>query len=91
MMAQPKEFTGPVNLGNPHEITILELAETIRDLVGSRSEIVFRPLPQDDPKQRCPDITLAKTHLGWAPTVPLEVGLAKTIDYFDQLLREGTG
>lgn len=88
MMAQPKEFTGPVNLGNPHELTILELAETIRELTGSRSEIVFRPLPQDDPRQRCPDITLAREQLGWAPKTPLKEGLVKTIVYFDALLRE---
>ncbi len=88
MMAQPKEFTGPVNLGNPHELTILELAETIRELTGSRSEIVFCPLPQDDPRQRCPDITLAREQLGWAPKTPLKEGLVKTIAYFDALLRE---
>jgi UDP-glucuronate decarboxylase len=79
--------TGPVNLGNPHEVTILELAETIRAMTGSRSEIVFRPLPQDDPRQRCPEITKARELLGWAPTTPLAVGLQRTIDYFDDLLR----
>jgi len=87
MMAQPPEVTGPVNLGNPHEVTILELAETIRAMTGSRSEIVFRPLPQDDPRQRCPEITLARELLGWVPTTPLAVGLQRTIDYFDDLLR----
>jgi UDP-glucuronate decarboxylase len=87
MMAQPPEVTGPVNLGNPHEVTILELAETIRAMTGSRSEIVFRPLPQDDPRQRCPEITQARELLGWAPTTPLAVGLQRTIDYFDDLLR----
>jgi UDP-glucuronate decarboxylase len=87
MMAQPPEVTGPVNLGNPHEVTILELAETIRAMTGSRSEIVFRPLPQDDPRQRCPEITKARELLGWAPTTPLAVGLQRTIDYFDDLLR----
>ena len=87
MMAQPPEVTGPVNLGNPHEVTILELAETIRAMTGSRSEIVFRPLPQDDPRQRCPEITQARELLGWAPTTPLAVGLQRTIEYFDDLLR----
>jgi len=87
MMAQPPEVTGPVNLGNPQEVTILELAETIRAMTGSRSEIVFRPLPQDDPRQRCPEITLARELLGWAPTTPLAAGLQRTIDYFDDLLR----
>jgi len=87
MMAQPPEVTGPVNLGNPHEVTILELAETIRAMTGSRSEIVFRPLPQDDPRQRCPEISQARELLGWAPTTPLAVGLQRTIDYFDDLLR----
>jgi UDP-glucuronate decarboxylase len=87
MMAQPREETGPVNLGNPHEITILELAETIREMTGASSEIVFRPLPQDDPRQRCPDISLAGRLLGWAPRTPLTVGLQRTIDYFDDLLR----
>jgi nucleoside-diphosphate-sugar epimerase len=76
-----------VNLGNPHEITILELAETIREMTGASSEIVFRPLPQDDPRQRCPDISLAGRLLGWAPRTPLTVGLQRTIDYFDDLLR----
>ncbi len=87
MMAQPPDVTGPVNLGNPHEVTILELAETIRAMTGSHSEIVFQPLPQDDPRQRCPDITQARELLGWAPTTPLAVGLQRTIDYFDDLLR----
>jgi len=87
MMAQPPEVTGPVNLGNPHEVTVLELAETIRAMTGSRSEIVFRPLPQDDPRQRCPEITQARELLGWAPTTSLAVGLQRTIDYFDDLLR----
>jgi UDP-glucuronate decarboxylase len=75
-------FTGPVNLGNPGEFTILELAKTIIKLVGSKSEIVFQPLPKDDPLQRQPDISMAMEHLGWRPQVPLEQGLAKTIDYF---------
>lgn len=72
----------PVNIGNPHELTILELAQTILELTQSRSEIVFRELPQDDPKQRCPDITRARTLLGWEPTTPLREGLLHTIEYF---------
>jgi UDP-glucuronate decarboxylase len=80
-------FVGPVNLGNPAEFTILELAEQILGMTGSRAEIRFLPLPQDDPEQRRPDIGLARRELGWEPKVPLEVGLPKTIDYFDDLLR----
>jgi len=86
LMNTPDDFTGPVNLGNPTEISILELAKTVIDLVGSRSELVRQPLPRDDPKQRCPDITLAKEKLGWQPMVPLRDGLKKTIEYFDRLL-----
>lgn len=80
-------FTGPVNLGNPEEITILELAETVLELTGSKSEIVFKPLPTDDPMQRCPDISLAQKALDWKPKVPLREGLKKTIDHFDDCLR----
>ena len=76
----------PVNLGNPSEMTLLELAEKVVQLTGSRSEIVFKPLPEDDPKQRCPDIRQAKTHLGWEPKVKLEEGLRHTIAYFKQAL-----
>jgi dTDP-glucose 4,6-dehydratase len=72
----------PVNIGNPHELTIEEIARTIIRIVGSKSEIVYRPLPVDDPKQRCPDITRARTLLGWEPKVSLEEGLLKTVDYF---------
>ena len=72
----------PVNIGNPHEITILEFAERIRVLLGSKTPIVFNPLPQDDPKQRCPDITKARTLLGWEPKVDLETGLRLSLDYF---------
>ena len=72
----------PVNIGNPHEITILEFAERVRTLVGSKEPIVFRPLPQDDPKQRCPDITKARRILKWEPKVNLEDGLKRTYDYF---------
>ena len=76
------DYSGPVNCGNPTEVTILKFAEVIKALTGSRSEIVFRPLPEDDPKQRQPDITRARSLLGWEPTVGLEAGLRQTIDYF---------
>jgi UDP-glucuronate decarboxylase len=76
------DFTGPVNLGNPGEFTMLELAEKIRSLTGSTSKIIFQPLPQDDPTRRKPDITLAKSMLNWMPRVALEEGLRKTIAYF---------
>jgi len=82
----PDEFTGPVNLGNPGEFTILELAETVVRMTGSRSKIVHNPLPQDDPMQRRPDITLARAALGWEPTIKLEEGLVNTIAYFRQVL-----
>jgi UDP-glucuronate decarboxylase len=82
----PDDFTGPVNLGNPGEFTILELAEKVISMTGSKSQIVFKPLPADDPRQRQPDITLAKQVLGWEPEVALEKGLEKTIGYFTELL-----
>jgi UDP-glucuronate decarboxylase len=82
----PPQFTGPVNLGNPVETTILELAEQVRKLTGSRSAIVLKPLPADDPIRRCPDISLAKERLDWSPRTPLDSGLSKTISYFDNLL-----
>ena len=88
LMETPNEVTGPVNLGNPVEFTIRQLAELVIELTGASSKIVARPLPQDDPKQRCPDISLAKSLLAWQPTVQLREGLKKTIDYFDLLLRE---
>ena len=81
--------TGPINIGNPTETTILEFARRIVELTGSRSRIVNRPLPSDDPRQRQPDITLARKTLGWEPKVTLEQGLGKTIDYFQALLRQG--
>lgn len=81
------EVTGPVNLGNPGEFTILELAEKVIELTGSMSKIVFKPLPADDPRQRRPDISLAKKILGWEPKIELEEGLKKTIDSFDKLLQ----
>lgn len=86
MMNSRDGFTGPVNIGNPGEFTMLELAQKIIDLTGSSSKIVFEPLPQDDPMQRRPVIDLAKKELSWEPTVNLEEGLKKTIDYFDDLL-----
>ncbi len=86
LMDSRDDFTGPVNLGNPSEFTIRELAEKVIELTGSRSQLVFEPLPSDDPTQRCPDISLAKTELGWEPTVPLAEGLGKTIAYFENLL-----
>ena len=79
----------PTNIGNPHEMTILQFAEHIVRLTGSQSEIVHKPLPEDDPKIRQPDITQARKHLDWEPRVPLDEGLGKTIDYFRQLLKEG--
>lgn len=83
----PDEFTGPVNIGNPNEFTIKELAEKVIELTGSRSELVNKPLPSDDPTQRQPDISLAKSSLGWEPQVQLEEGLRKTIDYFENVLK----
>jgi len=82
MSDTPDDFSGPVNLGNPGEFTMLELAETVIKLTGSRSELVFEKLPPDDPKQRQPDIALAKEKMGWEPSVPLEEGLKSTIKYF---------
>ncbi|ADE54119.1 UDP-glucuronic acid decarboxylase family protein [Coraliomargarita akajimensis] len=82
------ELTGPVNIGNPGEFTILELAEKVIALTGSQSKIIFEPLPADDPKQRQPDITLAREKLGWEPTVSLDEGLKPTIAFFDRLLGE---
>ena len=82
LMATPDDFTGPVNIGNPGEFTILQLAEKVIALTGSRSSIVKRPLPSDDPMQRKPDLALARQHLQWEPTTALEPGLRRTIDYF---------
>jgi UDP-glucuronate decarboxylase len=86
LMAAPDDVIGPINIGNPVETTVAELAHKIIDLTGSRSKIEHRPLPVDDPTQRCPDISRAKSLLGWQPKVPLETGLKKTIEYFDRLL-----
>jgi UDP-glucuronate decarboxylase len=85
-LMEQDDLMGPVNLGNPHEITMLELAQVITDLTGSRAGIEYRPLPPDDPVKRCPDITLARTRLGWQPQVPFQEGLSLTIDYFRQRL-----
>ncbi len=87
LMASGDDVTGPINLGNPGEFTMRELAERVLVLTGSTSRIVHRPLPQDDPRQRRPDITQAKAVLDWSPTIALEDGLRKTIDYFEQRLR----
>jgi UDP-glucuronate decarboxylase len=88
LMRSPADFIGPVNLGNPSEYTIRQLAEEVLRLTGSRSKLTFKPLPSDDPMQRCPDITLAKARLDWKPAVPLEDGLKETIAYFRALLQE---
>jgi UDP-glucuronate decarboxylase len=87
MMDSGSDFTGPVNLGNPGEFTMLELAEKVLQCVGSKSKLVYMPLPIDDPKQRQPDITLAKDKLGWFPKVNLDDGLKETVHYFQCLLR----
>jgi len=90
MMDTRDEFEGPVNIGNPNEFTMLELANEVLRLTNSKSKLVFLPLPEDDPTQRKPDISLAKKELnGWEPEIQLAEGLKKTIDYFDNLLREG--
>ncbi len=88
LMATPPEFTGPVNLGNPVEFSMIELAEAVRRLTGSRSPLVMKPLPQDDPRQRCPDVRLAREALGWQASTALEDGLKPTIAYFEQLLSQ---
>jgi UDP-glucuronate decarboxylase len=87
MMASRDEFTGPVNIGNPNEFTILELATKVIELTGSKSKIIRLPLPSDDPMQRQPNIDLAKMELGWEPKIQLDEGLKKTIHYFDNLLK----
>ena len=86
MMDSERDFSGPVNMGNPDEFTMLELAENVLRLTGSHSKLTFKPLPTDDPRQRQPDIALAKEKLGWVPKVPLEDGLKETIAYFRKLL-----
>lgn len=88
MMNTANDFTGPVNLGNPNEISILEIAVKIKNMTNSKSEIIFKTLPEDDPKRRCPDITMAKQYLSWQPEIPLQIGLEKTITYFrEELLK----
>ncbi|MDC7676472.1 UDP-glucuronic acid decarboxylase family protein [Asticcacaulis machinosus] len=89
LMNSPDDITGPINIGNPGEFTMLELAQLVIDITGSKSKIVHMPLPQDDPKQRRPDITQAQEKLGWEPKVPLRVGLTKTVNYFDGLVKTG--
>lgn len=88
LMGTNDEFTGPMNLGNPVEFTVLELAKKVIELTGSRSKLGFKPLPSDDPKRRRPDISLARERLGWAPKVSLDEGLLKTIEYFEDQLRD---
>lgn len=89
LMATPDEITGPINTGNPGEFSMLELAQAVLDLTGSKSKLVYKPLPADDPKQRQPDITLAKKHLDWEPKVSLREGLVPTIAYFEGLVKAG--
>jgi UDP-glucuronate decarboxylase len=86
LMDSADEITGPINLGNPREFTMKELADNVRELTHSRSELIYRPLPDDDPRQRQPDITQARERLGWQPAVPLREGLTETISYFKSLL-----
>ncbi len=86
-MGSHGEVTGPINMGNPAEFKIKELAEMILEFIGGKSKLVFKPLPQDDPKQRQPDITYATKTLSWEPQVKLEQGLEKTIDYFRNFLK----
>ncbi len=89
MMATGDDFIGPVNVGNPGEFTILELAQKVIDIIGSKSKLIFEDLPSDDPMQRQPDISLAKEKLNWEPKIKLEDGLRHTIEFFDNLLKEG--
>lgn len=90
LMGSDDIVTGPVNMGNPNEFTMNELAQAVIDLTGARSKVIFKPLPEDDPKQRKPDISLAQTALGWSPKVELQEGLARTVAYFDSVLRKAT-
>jgi UDP-glucuronate decarboxylase len=86
MMDSPLDFLGPINMGNPVEVMMIDLAETVLRLTGSSSKLRFMPLPMDDPRQRQPDISLASEKLGWAPKVQLEVGLTRTIKYFREMI-----
>ena len=88
LMNSKEACTGPINLGNPTEFTILQLAQKVVDISGSKARIIHKPLPMDDPKQRKPDITLAQNELNWTPEIKLDDGLTRTIDYFDKLLKE---
>jgi UDP-glucuronate decarboxylase len=88
LMRSPRDVTGPINLGNPAEFTILQLASAVIDTVGSRSRIIHRPLPQDDPRQRQPNISRAREILNWSPRTPLADGLKRTVEYFEKLLRD---
>ena len=90
LMDSPADLTGPINLGNPGEFSMRQLAELVIDMAGSRSKLTYLDLPPDDPKQRQPDISRAREDLGWEPTVPLREGLRPTIAYFERLLSEGT-
>jgi UDP-glucuronate decarboxylase len=87
-MNSPDEFVGPVNLGNPHEFTVLQLANSVIQKTKSQSAVEFKPLPTDDPVRRQPDISLARAQLGWNPSVPLSEGLSLTIEYFTSLLAD---
>ncbi len=86
LMDSPRDVTGPINLGNPHEVTVLELAERVIDITGTRSRLVRKPMPEDDPTRRCPDIARAREQLGWAPRVGLDEGLRRTVAWFDHVL-----
>jgi UDP-glucuronate decarboxylase len=88
LMKSPDEVTGPINIGNPAEFTILQLATQVIELTGSRSRIAHRPKPEDDPRQRRPDISKAQDVLGWSPRTPLREGLTRTVAYFEELLRD---
>jgi UDP-glucuronate decarboxylase len=88
LMGSPDEIVGPINLGNPVEFSMLQLAKIVIDLTGSRSKIIHRPLPQDDPRQRQPNIEKARQLLDWEPSVPLRDGLTKTIEYFEKFISE---
>ena len=87
-MDTPEDFYGPLNLGHPEEFSIRELADLVVEMTGSKSKIVRKTLPRDDPRQRCPDISLAKKELKWSPSIELREGLAKTIPHFEELLRK---
>jgi UDP-glucuronate decarboxylase len=86
MLMNKDEFMGPVNIGNPNEIDLLELAKRIIEITGSGSQLIFQSLPQDDPRQRNPDISLAKEVLNWEPKIPLDEGLKRTVEYFRNLV-----